>query len=73
MTPEQALSQIETAYAALAELQKADWLHQVHHKIPSDSWNRRHPEDPTTPEDWMEWKEWGWVSEAEILECQEGA
>lgn len=36
MTPEQVLSQIEIAYAALAELQKADWLHQVHHKVPVD-------------------------------------
>ncbi|MBW4674715.1 MAG: hypothetical protein KME52_11995 [Desmonostoc geniculatum HA4340-LM1] len=36
MTTEQALSQIETAYAALAELQKVDWLHEVHHKTPTD-------------------------------------
>jgi hypothetical protein len=36
MTPEQALSQIEIAYAALAELQKVDWLSSVHHKIPVD-------------------------------------
>jgi hypothetical protein len=36
MKPEQALSQIEIAYAALVELQKADWLSSVHHKIPVD-------------------------------------
>jgi hypothetical protein len=42
-------------------------------KNAADSWNRQHPEDPSTPEDWMEWKEWGWVSEEEILKCLAGA
>ncbi|MFN6460809.1 MAG: hypothetical protein RMZ41_003050 [Nostoc sp. DedVER02] len=36
MTTEQALEQIEIAYAALTELNKADWLHQVHHNVPVD-------------------------------------
>jgi hypothetical protein len=42
-------------------------------KSAANSSDRQHPEDPSTSEDWMEWKEWGWVSEEEILKCLAGA